>query len=49
MELIAKLLLLVLLTPHMMGARAALGPSTLTQTTYIGETEKNNETRHRKP
>ena len=48
MELIAKLLLLVLLTPHMMGARAAPGTNTLTQTTHIGETEKNNETKYHK-
>ncbi|MDX2006892.1 MAG: hypothetical protein SFU83_16590 [Meiothermus sp.] len=49
MEQIVKVLLVAVLLVQMKGARAAPGPSTLTQTTYIGETEKNNETRHRKP
>lgn len=43
MELIAKLLLLILLAPHLMGLRAPTAPSLNlpNQTAYIGETEKN--------
>jgi hypothetical protein len=49
MKWIAKVLLLVLLVSQLIGTRAAPAPSptALTETAYIGETEKNLHT-HRK-